>query len=145
MRTGAVWAFIDTSVTADGTIHLGAPQTPTTNLRASAEPAAFVEEAVWIVVGTLMAGALGFIVGYDVNDNEAPGSTDDAESDEGEGSEDHDDSGGSEGSGGHDDSGGDTGDDGGAGAGVVATPILSNGSLGTVHVTFRDAAFNDVV
>lgn len=133
MRTGAVWAFVDTSVTSDGTINLGATQAPTTSLRAAAEPAAFtgIEEMVLIALATLAAGALGFIVGYEVNDNEDPGSTDDTETDQGEGSE---------GSGGHDDSGGDTGDDGGAGAGVVATPVLSNGALATVDLTFRDAA-----
>jgi hypothetical protein len=145
MTTQGVWAFIDTSVSADGTINLATTHGPT-SLLAPAEPAAFtgIEEMLLIALATLAAGALGFEVGYRVNDNEPPGSTDDeAETEGSEGSGGQDESGGT--GGGNDDSGGDTGDDGGAGAGVVATPILRNGSLGTVDITFRDATVNDVV
>jgi hypothetical protein len=145
MTTHGVWAFIDTSVTADGTINLGTTHGPT-NLRAPAEPAALtgVEEAILLILATLVVGALGYAVGYEVNDNEPPGgSTDDEAETEGSEGSGSDGSGGDTGGGDH--SGGDTGGDGGAGAGMVATPILRNGSLKTVDITFLDATVNGVV
>lgn len=130
MPTEAVWEFIDSSVSSDGTIDLLATKPPTPSLIAPVEPVAFTTVEIMIAIGvaTLLAGALGFGVGYAANDNEAPGSDDDAATDQ------DDDSSGDDSS--------DTGVDGGAGRGVVATPMLRNGSLNAVDLTFRDASLD---
>jgi hypothetical protein len=120
-----MWEFIETAVSVDGTIDLGATQ-PQSSAVAPIETAALttVEVMVLITVITLAAGALGFGVGYAANDNEAPGGDDD------------DTDGGDT---------GDTGDDGGAGAAVVATPILRNGPFESVNVVFTAVADDDAV
>lgn len=136
MPTDAVWAFIDSSVSPDGTIDLGANQSPAARALAPTEPVFFEPLTIMIMIGaaTLVAGGVGFAVGYAANDNEDPGAGDDAETDQGEGEGEGDGGGG----GGGDT--GDTGDDGGAGRGVVATPILRNGSIGAVDLTFKAVA-----
>lgn len=132
MSTDAIWTFVDSSVSLDGTIVLGAGQSaPPASSLAPSDPVAFtpVEIMILIALATLAAGALGYAVGHEANDNEAPGSGDDTETDQGDGS-----------GGGNSDGG--TGDDGGAGRGVVATPILRNGSVDTVDLTFLDASID---
>lgn len=134
MPTDAVWAFIDLSVSPDGTLNLGANDSPVASSLAPTGPVFLEPTTIMILIAaaTLAAGALGFGVGYAVNDNEDPGADDDSETDQGEGT-------GNDGAGGGG-TGDDTGDDGGAGRGVVAAPILRNGSLGAVDLTFKAVA-----
>ena len=130
MPTNAVWEFIDLSVSSDGMIDLPATNPPTPSLAAPVEPAAFTTLEIMVAIGvaTVVAGVLGFEVGYAANDNEAPGSDEEDETNQGGGSNGDDSS--------------DTGVDGGAGRGVVATPVLRNGSLNAVDLTFRDASLD---
>lgn len=130
MPTEAVWAFIETSVSAEGTIDLtGSPESSTPSFFVPTDPVALEPTTIFLLVlgATVAAGALGFGVGYAANNNEDPGADDDAaETDQSEG--------------GGDNGGGDTGEtgaEGGAGRGVVATAILRTGAGGAVDLTFR--------
>jgi hypothetical protein len=115
MATSDVWAFIESSVQADGTIVLDPPAPDGPALALVAPPASLtgVEVAVALAVMTLVAFGVGVAVGYAVNDNEPPG-----------GAETDDDTDGSDTG---DDGGDSDGDGGGGGSGSrVARPVVDH-------------------